>query len=131
MRSFALAAEHGARLVKLIGDEAMIVADDPDALCRAAIAICEMARADPVLPDARGAVGYGLVTARDGDYFGPIVNLVARASKVAAPGGIVVTADVARVLDPTAWATESLGPRELRGVKEMVHLSRALHIGPR
>ena len=125
MQSFALAAEHGARLVKLIGDEAMIVADDPDALCRAAIAICEMARADSVLPDARGAVGYGLVTARDGDYFGPIVNVVARASKVAAPGGIVVTADVARFLDPTAWATEPLGPQELRGVKEMVHLSRA------
>ena len=129
MRSSALAADHGARLVKLIGDEAMVVADDPAALCRAAVAICEMASADPVLPDARGAVGYGLVTARDGDYFGSIVNVVARASKLAPPGGIVVTVEVGRVLDPTAWATEPLGPQELRGVGEMVHLSRATPLG--
>ena len=82
MRSSAIAADHGARLVKLIGDEAMIVADDPAALCAAAIEICEMASADPVLPDARGAVGYDLVIARDGDYFGPVVNVVARGSKL-------------------------------------------------
>jgi class 3 adenylate cyclase len=125
MRSSALAADQGARLVKLIGDEAMVVADDPEALCRAAIDICDMAGADPVLPDARGAVGHGLVTARDGDYFGPIVNVVARASKLAAPGEIVVTGEVARFLDPTAWSTVPLRPQELRGVGQAVHLSRA------
>jgi class 3 adenylate cyclase len=128
MRSTAVAADHGARLVKLIGDEAMVVADDPAALCRAAIDICDMARADPVLPDARGAVGHGLVTARDGDYFGPLVNVVARSSKLASPGGIVVTAEVARVLDPSSWSTEPMGPQDLRGVGERVHLSRATPI---
>ena len=125
MRSSALAADKGARLVKLIGDEAMVVADDPAALCRVAIEICEMARADPVLPDARGAVGYGSVTARDGDYFGPLVNVIARASKHAVPGGIVVTADVARFLDPATWSTETIGLQELRGVGENVSLHRA------
>jgi adenylate cyclase len=125
MRASALAADHGARLVKLIGDEVMVVADDPAALCRAAIDICDMARADPVLPDARGAVGYGLVTARDGDYFGPLVNAVARSSKLAAPGGIVVTVEVARFLDPSSWSIEPIGPQVLRGVRERVHLSRA------
>ncbi len=124
MRSFALAADHGARLVKLIGDAAMVVTDDPVALCRVALAICEMARADPMLPDARGAVGYGLVTARDGDYFGPLVNVVARASKVAAPGGIVVTTEVARFLDPVAWSTEPMGPQDLRGARGKVDLLR-------
>ena len=33
MQSSTLAADHGARLVKLIGDEAMVVSDDPAALC--------------------------------------------------------------------------------------------------
>lgn len=130
MRSSALAADHGARLVKLIGDEAMVVADDPAALCRVAIDICRMASADPVLPDARGAIGYGLVTARDGDYFGPMVNVVARASKFAAPNGIVVTAEVARFLDPEAWSIEPIGPQDLRGVGEKVHLSVATPCGP-
>jgi class 3 adenylate cyclase len=82
-----------------------------------------MARADPGLPEARGAVGYGLVTARDGDYFGPLVNGVARASKLAPPGCILVTSEVARFLDPTAWSTDPIGLQELRGVSEKVHLS--------
>ena len=125
MQSSALAAEHGARLVKLMGDEAMLVGDDAAALCHAAVDICAMARADPVLPDARGAVGYGLVTARDGDYFGPVVNVVARASKLAAPGGIVVTAEVAQLLDPAQWSTEPVGLHDLRGVTEPLHLSIA------
>jgi class 3 adenylate cyclase len=130
MQSSTLAADRGARLVKLIGDEAMVVADDPAALCRVAIDICRMASADPVLPEARGAVGYGLVTARDGDYFGPVVNVVARASKLAVPSGIVVTPDVGRFLDPEAWSTEPIGPQDLRGVGEKVHLSRASPLGP-
>src|SRR5262249_37559265 len=115
----------GARLVKLIGDEAMFVADDPAVLCAVALEICEMADADPVLPAARGAVGFGSVTARDGDYFGPLVNVVARASKLAPPNGIVITAEAADVLDPLTWSTEAIGPQELRGVGEKVHLCRA------
>ena len=125
MQSSTLASDHGARLVKLIGDEVMIVADATAALCRVAIDICRIAGADPDLPAARGAVGYGMVTARDGDYFGPVVNVAARATKMAAPNGVVVTAEVARLLDPESWLIESIGPHDLRGVGETVHLSRA------
>jgi class 3 adenylate cyclase len=128
MRAAAIAAERGARLVKLIGDEAMLVADDPAMLCDVAVAVCEMATNDSVLPGARGAVGFGSVTARDGDYFGPLVNVVARASKLAAPGGSVVTAEVAASLDPATWSTEPLGPAELRGVKDAVSLDRAIPV---
>jgi class 3 adenylate cyclase len=103
---------------------------DPVVEARVAINICDMARRDPVLPDARGSVGYGLVTARDGDYFGPLVNIVARSSKVAPAGGVFVTAEVARFLDPTSWSTESMGPQDLRGVRERVHLSHAIPVGP-
>jgi class 3 adenylate cyclase len=69
------------------------------------------------------------MTARDGDYFGPIVNVVARASKVAAAGGIVVTAEVAHLLDPAAWSTEPAGSQELRGVGDSVPLSTAARRG--
>jgi adenylate cyclase len=130
MQSSTLAADRGARLVKLIGDEVMVVADDPAALCRVAIDICRMASADPDLPEARGAVGYGMVTARDGDYFGSVINVVARASKMAVPNGVVVTAEVARFLDPESWVTEPIGPHDLRGVGEKVHLSRATPLSP-
>jgi class 3 adenylate cyclase len=124
MHAARLAAERGARLVKLLGDEAMVVADRPGPVCATAVAICDMAAADPVLPDARGAVGFGAVTARDGDYVGPLLNIVARATKAAAAGEVVVTAEAARVLDPGLWSTDPIGPVELRGVAERVHLSR-------
>lgn len=124
MQASTIAAEHGARLVKLIGDEAMVVADQPGQLCRVALAICALAESDPGLPSARGAVGFGVVTARDGDYFGPLVNTVARAGKHADPGGVVVTADVERTLDPATWEVVPLGLHELSGVADRVHLSR-------
>jgi len=126
MQASTLAAEHGARLVKLIGDEAMVVAESSGQLCRVALAICALAERDPDLPSARGAVGFGVVTARDGDYFGPLVNSVARAGKVAEPGGIVVTAEVERTLDPVTWEIDPLGFHDLSGVADPVHLSRVV-----
>ena len=96
----------GGRVVKMIGDEVFFVAPSVDAACRIALEVCAAVAADPQLPPARGAVGYGLVTPREGDYFGPLVNLVSRLVKVAEPGVVVVTADAAAALpDDGAWTT--------------------------
>ena len=76
--AWSSASARGVRLVKLIGDEAMLVATEPRQAVEAAADICSMAEADPDLPLARGAVGYGPVySTRGGDYFGTLVNLVA------------------------------------------------------
>ena len=88
----------GGRVVKMIGDEVFFVAPSVDAACRIALDVCAAVAVDPLLPAARGAVGYGLVTPREGDYFGPLVNLVSRLVKVAEPGAVVVTADAATAL---------------------------------
>jgi len=61
--------------VKLIGDEAMIVAAAAETVCRIAVALCRAVGAEPTLPGARAAVGFGTVTARGGDFVGPLVNL--------------------------------------------------------
>ncbi len=52
----------GGRVVKMIGDEVFFVAPSVDAACRIALEVCAAVAADPQLPPARGAVGYGLVT---------------------------------------------------------------------
>ena len=36
-------------------------------------------------------MGIGLATPREGDYFGPLVNLLSRLVKAGAPGEVVVT----------------------------------------
>jgi adenylate cyclase len=114
-----IATAHGGRVVKLIGDEAMIVAASAETVCRIALDLCGAVAAEPRLPGARGAVGYGAVTARGGDYVGPLVNLVARAVKVAAAGAVVVTAEVRHGLGPRSpWALVDIGAHALRGIEE-------------
>jgi class 3 adenylate cyclase len=112
----------GGRVVKMIGDEAFFAAPSADAACRVALEVCRAAAQDPMLPPARAAVGQGLVTPREGDYFGPLVNVVSRLVKEAAPGELVVTEEVASALPPDRWTVRDLGPTEVRGVEEPVRV---------
>ncbi|HEV2369267.1 MAG TPA: hypothetical protein VGR90_05295, partial [Acidimicrobiales bacterium] len=105
-----LAVASGARVVKMIGDEAMIVAPDASSLVGAATALCAAVHEDADLPDARGAVGFGPVFTRDGDYFGPVVNLASRCVKLADPGSVVVTEETRAALVSSGW-TGPIGPR--------------------
>jgi adenylate cyclase len=120
--AWSSASARGARLVKLIGDEAMMVATDPRQAFEAAADVCAMADADRDLPLARGAVGYGSVYARDGDYFGTLVNLVARAVKVARPGQLVVSPEVAASLDPAEFRLGRTEQHTLRGFEHAIEL---------
>jgi class 3 adenylate cyclase len=115
-----LTTRDGGRVVKLIGDEAMFVSTSGLQACRIAVELCDRVGKDPVLPAARGAVGYGAVLARDGDYFGPLVNLVAHSVKAAAAGAVVVTDAVRRQIEAandagSPWTITELSPGSIRG----------------
>ncbi len=119
----------GGRVVKMIGDEAFFAAPSVDDACRIGAEICQMAADDPVLPPARAAVGFGPVTPREGDYFGPLVNVVSRLVKVAAPGELVATEEAVSRLPEDRWELRELDPQQLRGVD---HDVRAFAVsGPR
>ena len=72
-RAFRLAADHGGRIVKHIGDEVMFVAIDPVAGCELALALMVEFLDDGIQP--RGGLAFGDVVARQGDYYGEVVNL--------------------------------------------------------
>jgi adenylate cyclase len=110
----------GGRVIKTIGDEVFFVAPSAEAACRIGTEVCGAAAEDEVLPPARGAVGIGPATPREGDYFGPLVNLLARLVKTGAPGEVVVTEAVAKDLSPEEWSIHQLEPAELRGIEEPV-----------
>ncbi len=110
----------GGRVVKMIGDEVFFAAPSVEAACCIGLEVCQTVARDPVLPAARGAVGYGYVVAREGDYFGPLVNLVSRLVKVAGPGDLVVTEAAAGLLPADRWSLRALGPQELRGLERPV-----------
>lgn len=118
----------GGRVIKTIGDEVFFVAPTSEAACRIGLEVCGAAADDDVLPPARGAVGIGPATPREGDYFGPLVNLLSRLVKAGAPGEVVVTEAVAADLPPEAWVLHPLEPTRLRGIADPV---RAFIVGRR
>ncbi len=114
------------RVVKTIGDEVFFVAPTVDAACRIGTDVVRAAHEDAVLPQARGAVGVGPVTPREGDYFGPLVSLLSRLVKVGQPGDLVLTAEAAAELPEDSWSVQALEPAIFRGVEGPVEAFRAV-----
>jgi adenylate cyclase len=83
-------AANGARVVKTIGDEVMFVGLTRETVS-AALALRDAADAAE-LPQLRIGLAAGSIVSRDGDYFGPVVNLASRLTELAAPGQLLVPA---------------------------------------
>jgi adenylate cyclase len=112
----------GGRVVKLIGDEVMFAAPGPRGACAIALALADALRDHPVLPRSRAAVAAGTVLVRDGDCFGPVVNLASRLVHLAAPGDVIVPAGTVAAGDGVVL--EPLGTRNVRGFGEPVAIER-------
>jgi adenylate cyclase len=114
--------EGGGRVIKFVGDEVMYRTDAVGDACAVALHLVERLRGDPVLPGLRGGVAGGPLLLRDGDCFGPVVNLAARAVKVASPG-VVVVASTGVVEAPPGLRLTPLPPADLAGFDEPVSLA--------
>jgi len=101
--AYDVVSRHGGRVVKMIGDEVFFVADEIDTGARIALALSEAYRDDEALSDVRVGLAAGSVLEREGDVYGPVVNLANRIVVVAFPGSVVVSAEVAEALaeEPT------------------------------
>jgi adenylate cyclase len=91
--------QHGGRVIKMIGDEVMFLVDDVVEGAALALDLATTLRHDDVFSDVRVGLAAGLVLERDGDVYGPVVNLASRIVRVAFPGAVVVSEDVADALD--------------------------------
>jgi adenylate cyclase len=92
-------ASRGGRIAKTIGDEVMFVTDTVPTAALIAVQLTERSTGDDLLPETRGAVAAGHLVAREGDYFGPVVNLAARLTELARPGTVLVPAELGAVLE--------------------------------
>lgn len=110
-------AQLGGRLVKTIGDEVMFVADEPAIAAAIALRLTERTGDDDLLPDARAGLAAGSVLAREGDYYGPVVNLAHRLVELARPGTVVVSDTVHEALgDDPAYAWSRMRVRRIRDI---------------
>jgi adenylate cyclase len=112
-----LVTRRGARLVKLIGDEVMFCSANPDVAIALANEIVAALASHPEMPPVRAGLAFGDVMTRDGDCFGPVVNIAARAVKLAEPSQVVLSAELRNALTDASFL-QSLGLRTVKGIDE-------------
>jgi adenylate cyclase len=109
-------ASHGGRVVKMIGDEVMFVADDVAGAARIGLDLAEAYRHDETLTDVRVGIAYGPVLSREGDYFGSVVNLASRLVNIAYAGTVVLSESMYALLaDEPEFGWKPIRPRRLKG----------------
>jgi adenylate cyclase len=107
----------GGRVVKMIGDEAMYVAEEPEVGAGIALALVDAVASDQMLPIARAGLAFGRVIAREGDYFGPTVNLASRLVGLARAGTVLTSDEVHDALpEADGFTWRRLRPRTIRDI---------------
>jgi adenylate cyclase len=117
-------AQPPVRLVKLIGDAAMLVSTEAEPMLDAALQLVEAAdREVTEFPRLRAGVAYGSALAQAGDYYGRPVNMASRITGIAKPGSVLIDAE-AREAAGEAFAYSFAGERRLKGFDARTKLYR-------
>ena len=119
----AAATRHGGRLVKLLGDGAMLRLTDASAGVDAALDLVEVMGGEGALSTHAG-VHAGSVIERDLDVFGQTVNLASRIADAADPGEVLASEAVAHAAHDGAFLFERVNDVELKGLPEPTPLFR-------
>ncbi len=116
--------EPPVRVVKMIGDAAMLFAAEPAPVAEAALRLVEAAEEEGEdFPLLRGGVASGRAIARAGDWYGRPVNLASRITERARPGSVLAAKDVRDELrDAYKWSFA--GAKTLKGIESEVPLYR-------
>ena len=105
------------RVVKMIGDEVMFVVDDVTDAARIGLGLADAYADDDLLSDVRVGLAFGPVLLRDGDYFGPTVNLAHRIVNIGNPGTVLMSDEFHTALmeqSPDEFTGKPLRPRLLK-----------------
>lgn len=104
------------RVVKMIGDAAMLVSTDERPLLDVALELVEAADADPEFPQLRAGLASGLAIGRWGDWYGRPVNLASRVCSRARPGSVLVTGPVMDACERNGYRFSAAGEKQLKGI---------------
>ena len=118
------------RLVKTIGDAAMLVSPEPAQLVEAALSLVDVAEGEGEdFPQLHAGVALGPVVSRGGDWYGHTVNLASRIAAIARPGSVLCD-DAVHDAEPEEFQWSFAGERRLKGVKRPVRLWRVRRLAP-
>lgn len=118
-----VATSRGGRLVKLLGDGAMLRFPEVTPGVEAALDLVETVEPHGSLL-AHAGIHTGPVVERDLDVFGGTVNLASRIAAAAAGGEVLTSRAVAETVDDPSLRFEPVDERPLKGISEPVALFR-------
>jgi adenylate cyclase len=120
-RAVAEAVDPPVRLVKTIGDAAMLVAPEPEPLVDTVLSLVDRSNEDG--QQLRGGIASGEALPRAGDWYGRPVNLAARLTSFARRGTVVTSSEVREAAgDGYEWS--AAGSRRFKGVRGSVDVYR-------
>jgi len=125
----ATATRHGGRLVKLLGDGAMLRLTDATVGVEAALDLVETMNGEGALSSHAG-VHAGPVIERDLDVFGQTVNLASRIADAAGPGEVLASEAVVNAAADGTFGFEQLGATKLKGLPGPAALFRVRRSAP-
>jgi adenylate cyclase len=109
------AEPRGGRLVKLLGDGALLQLPSGVAAVECALGLCR-AIVDAGLGGGHAGVSAGPVIEREGDVYGRTVNLAARISDHAVDGTVEIGPELVADLTAAGFTCRSRGPIDLQGI---------------
>jgi class 3 adenylate cyclase len=112
--------DHGGRVVKFVGDAAMIVTPSAAALATIVSELMESPTTVGGGLSFHAGLAQGELLNLDGDYFGSAVNIAARLSALAGPGTVLCTEPVGRALADAGWSIDWRPPTPVRGITDPV-----------
>jgi adenylate cyclase len=124
----AVATRLGGRLVKLLGDGAMLRLADAAVGVEAALDLVSTMSGEGAL-SPHGGVHSGPVIERDLDVFGQTVNLASRIADVAGPGEVLASEEVVQAVGEGTFGFERIQDAQLKGFPDQVALYRAVRAG--
>jgi adenylate cyclase len=118
------------RLVKTIGDAAMLTAPEPGDLLDVVLDLVAAADGEGEdFPQLRAGVASGEALSRAGDWYGRPVNLASRITAIARPGSVLTTREV-RDAAAEDYKWSAAGRRKIKGVDGQLSLYRARRPDP-
>jgi adenylate cyclase len=115
--AYDVVGRHGGRVIKMIGDEVMFEAADPRMGIEIGLDLADAFHHDDSVSDVRVGVAYGPALAREGDLYGPTVNLASRMVGIAYAGAVVTSSEVRELLsDDERYAWKALRGRYLKHI---------------
>lgn len=117
------------RLLKMIGDEAFLIFDDPRAAVIAVEWLITSCLDEPGFPLPQAGLHHGNAIARSGEVVGTAVNVASRLADAASAREVYCTADVADAAAALPRPTIEIGPRQFHNISQAFDVY-SIQLGP-